>query len=791
MRLIDLTVEFKKLVRGCRGTIEFKARFWSWLDAQRREGPLRPLLRDMERHWSAVCTAFSLSEARDLLRQLTPGSYAERVERIERRFRRVAGDLPDVEVLLLAGLARPEGYSRFDRGRNTIYLGLDHPTALAHRDHLELILSHELCHAVRDPHPAVVNDYGGKPGMSHDDFVARHPFREHLVSESLATAISEVAYPGLPDRRYVYFDEEATRWCDEHRREIAERVLLALEREEPYYVFYSEGVVGSDSPDCCDYWFGLHLGRHALAAAPAAELLRMPSTQFLDRYLHEFVGRLAGEQAATAIAGVAPDRAAPRRRPPAPAEEPLTGASLPANVRAFYDEHAALLARRPALARRLELQLTDIVRRENLVHGDRPWDVHAYPLLLSADEERHLRWATDGLLRLIESVIERYREDAEVRAFFAFPRHVEELCRLEPGYRPHVMLGRFDSFWSGRRLRFLELNANGAALWRLAEVLSESALALPGLAALLERHGAQGRPLASRMLDGLLSAWRQARGSAEPRRIAIVDWKGIPTTPEQQQLALGFSGMGVPTAVVSPQELSFDGKELHGPEGPIDIVYRRLTTVDVMERAGEMEPLLAAVRTGGVVTVSSFGSDVAHSKRLFAFLTHERWQRELSPAERALIDAHVPWTRLFVPGKTQHDGRMRDLRELALAERERFVLKPAEGYEGRGVLPGCEAEPGEWEAEVERRFGGAHVLQEFVQAPLRRLLLPRQRGVEEVSRWLQLGQFVVGGQLAGFLARASEQIVLTADTDESVLPCLVVAGGEDFGDDQDFGPAAP
>ena len=44
MRLIDLTGDFRDLVRGARTTIEFKARFWGWLDAQRRNGPLSPLL---------------------------------------------------------------------------------------------------------------------------------------------------------------------------------------------------------------------------------------------------------------------------------------------------------------------------------------------------------------------------------------------------------------------------------------------------------------------------------------------------------------------------------------------------------------------------------------------------------------------------------------------------------------------------------------------------------------------------------------------------------------------------
>jgi hypothetical protein len=264
MRVIDLSGDFADIVKTSKGTIEFKARFWAWLDAQRRQGPLAPLLGDMERHWSTVGQAPSLSEARDLLRQIDSAANVARARSIGERFEHLAGRLPDVAVILLAGLERPEGYSRYDLGRNTIFLGLDHPNALAHPDHLELILSHELCHAVRDPTPEVLADYGGAPTMSHDDFVARHPFREHLVSEALASAVSELAYPGRPDRRYVYFTEESLRWCEEHRRVIAERMLLALERQEPYGTFYAEGSVAPGSPDCCDYWFGLHLGRHAL-----------------------------------------------------------------------------------------------------------------------------------------------------------------------------------------------------------------------------------------------------------------------------------------------------------------------------------------------------------------------------------------------------------------------------------------------------------------------------------------------------------------------------------------------
>jgi hypothetical protein len=243
--------------------------------------------------------------------------------------------------------------------------------------------------------------------------------------------------------------------------------------------------------------------------------------------------------------------------------------------------------------------------------------------------------------------------------------------------------------------------------------------------------------------------------------------------------------------LVSPDELSFDGKELRVVDGPVDVVYRRLTTADLIQRPGELATLFAAARANAIVTVSSWASDVAHSKRLFAFLTHEHWQRQLSPAQRALIDAHVPWTRMFVPGRTQFEGRRHDLLELAIAARERFVLKPAEGWEGRGVLLGVETPQAQWEAEARQRYGGEHVLQERVQAPLRRLILPHGQRVEEVSRWMHLGEFVVGGQLAGLLARASEELVLSPDTHERALPCFVLADDDGAGFDQDFGPAAP
>jgi len=174
---------------------------------------------------------------------------------------------------------------------------------------------------------------------------------------------------------------------------------------------------------------------------------------------------------------------------------------------------------------------------------------------------------------------------ADLLLLRADPRHVEELCLLEPGYRPHVMLGRFDSYWSGRRIRFLELNANGASMWCLAELLDEEARELPELGRIIARHGAEGWPLTSRMFDGLVHAWRGARGTERlPRRIAIVDWDGVSTSSEQRRLAGHFTTLGVPTDVVHPSDLAFDGSS-HTSMSSLEI--RRRTVARARPRAAD------------------------------------------------------------------------------------------------------------------------------------------------------------------------------------------------------------
>ncbi len=175
------------------------------------------------------------------------------------------------------------------------------------------------------------------------------------------------------------------------------------------------------------------------------------------------------------------------------------------------------------------------------------------------------------------------------------------------------------------------------------------------------------------------------------------------------------------------------------------------------------------------MVVGSFPADVAHSKKIFAVLTHERWHDAFTSQERRLIDAHVPWTRVLAPGTTLYEGERHDLLALAASRRERFVLKPSARHEGHGVLLGIETAPERWAAELEERLGRDHILQEYVPPPVHRVLVPRGDHVETEARNLHVGEYMFGGRLAGWLVRVSTELVLSFSSNELAIPCYVEA----------------
>lgn len=396
--------------------------------------------------------------------------------------------------------------------------------------------------------------------------------------------------------------------------------------------------------------------------------------------------------------------------------------------------------------------------RRGVAFGGKPLLVLEWPFDPDDDSLRAIAEAVSTVARATETVCEAFERESRLRAFYGYGALQEKCILKDPGYRPLIPLGRLDSFLVGGAPRFLEYNTDGTAGWHYASALS---------ALWRERQGlpAEAYPLPDRLLDTLLRCFRQwDRRGVETPAIALVDWRDVGTRPEQEALAARFRALGVPCALADPRELRLDGGRLVGPAGPIDLVYRRLVSEEAFARAEEIRPFLDAFLSDAACFVGSFRTDPAWSKLLFAVLSDPAWRTLFPEKVRASLPRWIPWTLRVRAGEVLCRGEGEDLEQLLISRKGRFLLKPERSFEGRGVVAGASCPAKRWAEAVRRALaGGGWIAQEYVRAE------PSQ--FPSLGRaFLQVGEFVLEGRLAGFLPRLSPTRVITPRVRERYCP---------------------
>jgi hypothetical protein len=186
-----------------------------------------------------------------------------------------------------------------------------------------------------------------------------------------------------------------------------------------------------------------------------------------------------------------------------------------------------------------------------------------------------------------------------------------------------------------------------------------------------------------------------------------------------------------------------------------------------------------AYESRAVCVANTFRCKLAHKKAFFAVLTDDRNAGLFSDAERAVIRAHVPWTRLVSDAETVKDGRRSGLLRLAEDGRERFVLKPNDEYGGAGVQLGWEMTAADWSAALGAALSappGTWVLQERI--PVRREVFPQFDADGDVTMrdmLVDFAPYLFRGRMSGYLTRLSATGLANVTSGGGQVPAFVVS----------------
>jgi len=404
-----------------------------------------------------------------------------------------------------------------------------------------------------------------------------------------------------------------------------------------------------------------------------------------------------------------------------------------------------------------------------LLFGDRPLCTVLRPRFLTPDQYRFLRSRIQTLLPAFQTTYDRAMADVDFRKQFRLFDWEQALLPIDPGFRDPSPTSRLDAFFDGASgLKFTEFNTETPAGAGYSDALADLFYGLPVFQEFQRKYHVYPLPCKPGVLHALLDSYEQWRGTRnDPPRIAILDWREVPTFSEFVLFYDYFQSLGIAARNVDPRDCEFVGGKLMCGDYHITLIYKRVLISELVERGGMDHPVIQAVRAGAVCMANTFRCKILFKKASFAVVSDERNAHLYTPGQLDAIQAHIPWTRVVEDRTTVAGGRPVDLIPYIMANRHNYVLKPNDDYGGKGIVLGWTVDQEVWEAAVQQALAAPFVVQEKIDLPCEPYPHLSDGRLEIVDRMLDTNPYVAfGGAVSGCLTRIS--------TDELVN---VTAGG--------------
>ncbi len=376
-------------------------------------------------------------------------------------------------------------------------------------------------------------------------------------------------------------------------------------------------------------------------------------------------------------------------------------------------EYHDLLAADEALSPAVFEKLRGAMRINRLLYGERPIGVALRPHFLHEKQFHTLTQTAQRIASALEKVATALVQSPGLMHQLGLTDAERNLALVEPGFSTAAITTRLDAFVREDEIKFVEYNAENPSSLSDQEGLNRLLLELPAMATFARRYRLRQFSPVERLLETLLSTYREWGGTAVPN-IAILDWQNLPTSNEFVLLRNHFTAHGVPTIICSPDDLEYRSGELRCGIFRVDLVYKRIIIHEFLARYDDTHPLIRAYVNHDVCLVNPFRCKIVHKKAAFEMLTDDEHQNWFTHSEKEALRHSVPWTRRVADRKTTRKGRPIDLLEFIHKNRSLFVLKPNDDYGGHGIYLGSRSDEREWDNAIATALSGDYVVQEAI-----------------------------------------------------------------------------
>ena len=419
--------------------------------------------------------------------------------------------------------------------------------------------------------------------------------------------------------------------------------------------------------------------------------------------------------------------------------------------------------------REAALKVKDYLEHSSVAYHGRCVHTLHIPKIFTADVIEQYRTIVATTYRIFEKVIREYLANAEYRKLFPFSDKLEQLILIPNLYQSVLPIARFDIFYNENdgTFQFCEINTDGTSAMNEDYVLNTAVALNPAHQRIKQKYCFKTFELFDSWVETFINIYNSYEKKKEHPYIAIVDFLEHCSITEFEEFARRFQKAGYETEICEITKLTYQNGVLYSPSGhPIDVIYRRAVTTDVMEHYDEVQDFIEAVKHQDVCLIGSFCTQIIHNKWLFKIIRERETMSFLTPEEQEFVMEHVPATELL-------DDRAETL-ETVLGTKDRWIIKPLDSYASRGVFAGIDYTQEEWKDIVLRHTGKDYIYQEYCP-PYRTDNIYLVDADAQFKPYTNMsGLFVYDGVFSGIYSRLSDGGIISSQYNEKAVATLYV-----------------
>lgn len=410
------------------------------------------------------------------------------------------------------------------------------------------------------------------------------------------------------------------------------------------------------------------------------------------------------------------------------------------------------------------MKMTAAIQKSELNLGGNMYTrtLHVPKIFTQTDKQNFIQ-IVNQTYRIFTKVIDAYKKDSSIRTLFGFCKQLEELILCEPFYTSPIPICRIDIFYDEKTkdFGFCEFNTDGTSAMNENKRLNDF-LRLNNIYQ-YDPHSYEILELVDRWADALIQTMNEDPKVPENPRIGICDFLENAYYTELYVFEQVFKDKGFDCEVIDIRKLDYkQGKLVSQKTGkPIDVIYRRAVTRDVMDHIDQIQPFIQAYLDHAFCCIGAFQTQLVHHKQIMQVLTDPQMQRYFSQEDIEFIQAHCPVTY----------DLSEDLISRVLEDKDHWIIKPKDSYASKGVWAGVDLHRNQWEKVLREHINDNYIVQRYI-TPFKTLNidLVNQDAFMEYSN--MSGLYVYNGEFAGVYSRLSDGGIISTQYNEKTIPTL-------------------